>query len=53
MGINLVGIALTADDPSARAQWFVDHFGFTVNTDIGWYVNTRHDGYANLSLDFV
>jgi hypothetical protein len=28
-------------------------FGFTVNTDIGWYVNTQHEGHANLSLDFV
>jgi catechol 2,3-dioxygenase-like lactoylglutathione lyase family enzyme len=53
MEINLVGIALMADDPAASAQWFVDHFGFTVNTDIGWYVNTRHEGHANLSLDFV
>jgi catechol 2,3-dioxygenase-like lactoylglutathione lyase family enzyme len=51
--INLVGIALMVDDPAASAQWFVDHFGFTVKTDIGWYVNTRHESHANLSLDFV
>src|SRR5918996_2794989 len=53
MRINLVGIALMADDPTASAQSFVEHFGFTVNTDIGWYVNTQHEGHMNLSLDFV
>jgi hypothetical protein len=25
MEINLIGIALMADDPAASAQWFVDH----------------------------
>jgi catechol 2,3-dioxygenase-like lactoylglutathione lyase family enzyme len=53
MQINLVGIALMADDPRASAQWFADHFGFGVNVDIGWYVNTQHEGHPQLSLDFV
>lgn len=53
MQINLVGIALQADDPRASADWFVDHFGFTVNVDIGWYVNTQHERQPQLSLDFV
>jgi uncharacterized glyoxalase superfamily protein PhnB len=53
MQINFVGLALMAEDPSASAQWFADHFGFTVETDIGWYVNTQHEGLQLLSLDFV
>lgn len=53
MQINIVGIALQAEDPAASAQWFVDHFGFTKQIDIGWYVNTQHEGHDKLSLDFV
>jgi uncharacterized glyoxalase superfamily protein PhnB len=53
MRIKLVGLALMSEDPAASAQWFVDHFGFTVNIDIGWYVNTQHEDQQNLSLDFV
>lgn len=50
---NLVGVAFMADDPRASARWFVDHLGFTVNIDIGWYVNTQHEGLTNVSVDFV
>lgn len=53
MRIDLVGIAFITENPAASAQWFADHFGFTSNIDIGWYVNTQHEGHANLSLDFV
>jgi uncharacterized glyoxalase superfamily protein PhnB len=53
MRFNLLGVALTAEDPAASARWFVDHFGFTINVDIGWYVNTQHPAHQNLSLDFV
>jgi catechol 2,3-dioxygenase-like lactoylglutathione lyase family enzyme len=53
MRINLAGIALMAEDPAASAQWFVDHFGFTVTTDIGWFVDAQHKDLASLSLSFV
>jgi uncharacterized glyoxalase superfamily protein PhnB len=51
--INLIGHALMAENPSTSAQWFADHFGFKINTNIGWYVNTQHPGHPNVSLDFV
>ncbi len=53
MDIELVGLAIIAEDPAASAQWFVDHFGFTVIVDIGWYVDTQHAQHRNLSLSFV
>lgn len=53
MKINLIGMAIMSSNPVASAQWFVDHFGFTIGVDIGWYVNTRLEGHGNLSLDFV
>lgn len=42
-----------SSDPLAAAQWFVDHFGFTINLDIGWYINTQVERHGNISLDFV
>lgn len=53
MRINLVGMAVMSADPARSAEWFVEHFGFKVGIDIGWYVNTQHPGHGNLSLDFV
>lgn len=53
MDIKLVGTALAVDHPARCAQWFAEHFGFAVNVDIGWYVNTQHPQHENLSLDFV
>lgn len=53
MQINLLGVALTAEDPAASARWFAEHFGFTINIDIGWYINTQHPGHQNVGLDFV
>jgi catechol 2,3-dioxygenase-like lactoylglutathione lyase family enzyme len=51
--VNAIGLAVMSDSPAASAQWFVDHFGFEVRIDIGWYVNTQHDGHETFSLDFV
>lgn len=53
MRFALLGFALATDDPTASAQWFAEHFGFTVNVNIGWYVNTQHPEHQNVSLDFV
>jgi hypothetical protein len=53
MRVNAIGLAVMSNDPTAGAQWFVDHFGFEVRVDIGWYVNTQHDGHETFSLDFV
>ncbi|WP_017569965.1 VOC family protein [Nocardiopsis halotolerans] len=53
MNIELVGLAVLCDDPRASAEWFAEHFGFTVNVDLGWYVNTQNAQHRNLSLDFV
>lgn len=53
MQIGLFGFVIAAQNPTASAQWFVEHFGFAVGVDIGWYVNLQHPGHANVSLDFV
>jgi uncharacterized glyoxalase superfamily protein PhnB len=53
MKVNAIGLAVMSDNPAASAQWFVDHFSFDVRIDIGWYVNTRHDGHETFSLDFL
>ena len=53
MNIDLMGTAVLCDDPRAGAEWFVEHIGFEINVDIGWYVNTQHAQHKNLSLDFL
>lgn len=53
MQITMVGMVASAEKPSESAAWFAEHFGFKVGIDIGWYVNTQHEGHQNLSLDFV
>jgi hypothetical protein len=42
MRFTTVGMAFAAESPEASAAWFVEHFGFRVGIDIGWYVNTQH-----------
>ncbi|WP_222270923.1 VOC family protein [Modestobacter marinus] len=53
MKFSLIGMAVAAEDPTASAAWFVEHFGFEVGVDIGWYVNTQHVDHPTVSLDFV
>ncbi|GAA3845037.1 VOC family protein [Streptomyces phyllanthi] len=53
MQFGLMGMALAAESPGASAAWFVEHFGFKIGVDIGWYVNTQHAEHPNVSLDFV
>ncbi|GAA1442974.1 VOC family protein [Nocardiopsis tropica] len=53
VNIDLIGMAVLCDDPRASAEWFAEHIGFEIGTDIGWYVNTQHAQHKNLSLDFV
>jgi catechol 2,3-dioxygenase-like lactoylglutathione lyase family enzyme len=53
MRFSTVGMAFAAETPAASAAWFVEHFGFRVGIDIGWYVNTQHADHPNVSLDFV
>ncbi|MFE5208979.1 VOC family protein [Streptomyces sp. NPDC056600] len=53
MQVTMVGTAYAAKDPAAAAAWFAEHFGFTVNIDLGWYVNTQHPRHPQYSLDFV
>lgn len=53
MQFNLIGVAVAAEVPTVSARWFVEHFGFTIGADLGWYVNTQHAGHPNVSLDFV
>lgn len=50
---NLIGFALSVAEPAGCAGWFAEHFGFAVNIDIGWYVNTASADLAGVSLDFV
>lgn len=49
----MIGMALAAADPTRSAAWFADHFGFTVNIDLGWYVNTQQAAHPTVSIDFV
>jgi uncharacterized glyoxalase superfamily protein PhnB len=53
MQVTMVGAAYAAKDPAGAAAWFAEHFGFAVNIDLGWYVNTQHPQHPQLSLDFV
>jgi uncharacterized glyoxalase superfamily protein PhnB len=53
MQFTLIGMAVAAENPTASAAWFVEHFGFAVGVDIGWYVNTQHPEHQNVSLDFI
>ena len=53
MQVSLFGTALAAADPRAAADWFVEHLGFGVTVDLGWYVATQHPQHPSLSLDFV
>ncbi|WP_199441846.1 VOC family protein [Umezawaea beigongshangensis] len=42
---------LLADDPTAAANFYAEHFGFTVAADIGWYVSLTHP--SGSTIDFV
>ncbi|RLP85869.1 MULTISPECIES: VOC family protein [unclassified Micromonospora] len=53
MQFSLIGMAVAADNPTASAAWFAEHFGFKVGIDLGWYVNTQHADHPTVSLDFV
>ncbi|MDT0327572.1 VOC family protein [Nocardiopsis lambiniae] len=53
MHVDLIGMAVLCDEPRQAADWFVEHLGFELGVDIGWYVNTRHPRHENVSLDFV
>ncbi len=53
MQFTLMGMAVAAENPTVSAAWFAEHFGFKVNIDLGWYVNTQHADHPNVSLDFV
>lgn len=53
MQFTMIGMAVAARNPAAAAAWFAEHLGFTVNIDLGWYVNTQHADHSNVSLDFV
>jgi catechol 2,3-dioxygenase-like lactoylglutathione lyase family enzyme len=53
MQFTMIGIAVAAEKPAASASWFVEHLGFTVGVDLGWYVNTQHADHPTVSLDFV
>ncbi|GAB2622444.1 VOC family protein [Paractinoplanes abujensis] len=53
MQFTAIGMVAAAEKPSDSPAWFVEHFGFQVGIDIGWYVNTQHAGHQNVSLDFV
>lgn len=50
---DMVGFALSVRDPAGCARWFAEHFGFAVNIDLGWYVNTTSPDLAGVSLDFM
>jgi catechol 2,3-dioxygenase-like lactoylglutathione lyase family enzyme len=53
MEFTMMGMAVAAGNPATSASWFVEHFGFTVGVDLGWYVSTQAPGHPGLSLDFV
>ncbi|MEV4706639.1 VOC family protein [Actinoplanes sp. NPDC049316] len=53
MQFTMIGMAVAAENPTASAAWFVQHFGFRVGVDLGWYVNTQHADHPTMGLDFV
>lgn len=53
MQSRAVGIVTMSSDPTASAAWLATHFGFAINVDLGWYVNTQHPDHPNLHLDLV
>ncbi|PRX97330.1 VOC family protein [Allonocardiopsis opalescens] len=53
MRIKLAGAVNITEDPRESASWLAEHFGFTVQVDLGWYVNTQHPDLPGLSVDFM
>lgn len=53
MQVKGIGAVIMAADPTASAEWLAEHFGFKINVDIGWYVNTQHPDHPSLHLDLM
>jgi catechol 2,3-dioxygenase-like lactoylglutathione lyase family enzyme len=53
MQVTNIGVAFTATDPTVAGAWFVEHLGFRLLVDLGWYVSTQHPDREELRVDFV
>ena len=46
-------VLFVVDDPAACRQFYVDHFGFEVEIDIGWYVVLTSGSERPMGLGFL
>jgi catechol 2,3-dioxygenase-like lactoylglutathione lyase family enzyme len=46
-------VLFVVDDPAACRQFYVDHFGFDVEIDIGWYVVLTSGSERPMGLGFL
>ena len=55
MSVSLIDAwtLFVVDDPSACRDWYVEHLGFTVVYDAGWYVQLELAGDARYGLAFL
>lgn len=53
MQFSMFGTFLVAEDPRAAADFYVEHLGFKVMADIGWFVSAQHPDHPTLDLAFV
>ncbi|MGW6919261.1 VOC family protein [Kitasatospora sp. NPDC054939] len=53
MRFSTIGTALLTDDTAASSRFYIDHFGFKLVVDLGWYVSLHHDEHPHYVIDLV
>lgn len=53
MKISALGTVLFTDTPADDARFYVEHFGFEVAAQLGFYTSLRHPGLERFSLDLL
>lgn len=53
MQFSTFGTFFAAEDPRTAADFYVEHLGFEVTADIGWFAAIKHPDHGNLDLAFV
>ncbi len=46
-------VLFVVDDPAACRQFYVDHFGFEVEIDVGWYIVLTSGSERPMGLGFL
>ncbi len=51
MQATRIGFVAMSTDPTASAVWLVEHFGFVLNADIGWWVDLQHPDHPAVHVN--